>query len=130
MYGMLMNFFCVGGMLGGGVSDFVVITKKQGTQYGVPCFNPKSGKVLFLFFVVLLFLFFLVNSLNLLASKLEISLEFLYLACNLVYEGVAFLARCGEEAEVVLVGLHFLLQYVVSTEQTGTLVVDGLLGAL
>ena len=68
-----------------------------------------------------------IDGLDLLLDEVHVVLEFLHLAVHLVDEAAALLRTGIEEAQVVFVGLDFLLECLVLTEQTGALCVKGIL---
>ena len=68
-----------------------------------------------------------VDGLYLLPNELCLVLDFLHLAVHLVDKAVALLAACVEETEIVLVGLHLLLQLLVASHQPCALIVKSLL---
>ena len=80
-----------------------------------------------------IFLFFLtilgIDSFNLLTNQLYLVFQLLNLAIHLVDERIAFLGRGIQEAQIVLVGLHFSFQLLILAHQSGTLVVKGILAS-
>ena len=76
-----------------------------------------------------LFLVLCIDRLDLLTNEIHIVLQLLYLTIHLVDEAVALLAAGIKETEIVLIGLYLLLEGLILTEQTGSLVIEGILSA-
>ena len=78
----------------------------------------------------LLLLVLSVDGLDLFTDKVHVVLQLLYLTVHLVNKRVAFLGTGIEESQVILVGLNLLLDSLILTEETGALVVKGILSTL